>query len=231
MVQLSGESRVLAYRFARDTLSQNFETYPYDARTAVYLAHVLDAAPPEIPKDEEKERIVIERAIELSPKRMQPWYLLANLSIGKADAMQPGAERSALYQQAIEVLQTYAASVPRLAEPRFVLATLYLTMGDREQAKHWVDEALPLYEKDLAVARRAASYFINTEDWAHARTFLADSVELDPTNFPLQYDLAKAEFLSGNVARAKEIVSSLREKAPGLVETDPAFLSALNSAK
>ena len=41
------------------------------------------------------------------------------------------------------------------------------------------------------------------------------------------YDLAKAEFLAGNVERAKEIVALLREKAPGLVETDANFVRAI----
>ncbi|HEY4488185.1 MAG TPA: O-antigen ligase family protein, partial [Candidatus Paceibacterota bacterium] len=42
---LEGEELITAYEFARDTLTKNYERYPYDARTAVYLAHVFDSAP------------------------------------------------------------------------------------------------------------------------------------------------------------------------------------------
>ena len=61
----------------------------------------------------------------------------------------------------------------------------------------------------------------------NARRFLAEVVNSNPTGYPVMYDLAKAEFLAGNVARAKEIVAVLKDKAPGLVETDPAFVRAL----
>jgi O-antigen ligase len=48
---LKGEARIIAYRFVEKVLSENFEKYPYDARTATYYAHVLDSAPPEITRD------------------------------------------------------------------------------------------------------------------------------------------------------------------------------------
>ena len=59
------------------------------------------------------------------------------------------------------------------------------------------------------------------------KRFLSDIVKDNPTDYPVLYDLAKAELLTGNRARALEIVQELRLKAPGLVETDPVFLKSL----
>ena len=65
------------------------------------------------------------------------------------------------------------------------------------------------------------------ENWTHAAAFLEDIVASNPQDFDSTYDLAKISYLSGNVARAKELVAQLRIDKPGLVETDPAFMQAL----
>ncbi|MBI5457033.1 O-antigen ligase family protein [Candidatus Kaiserbacteria bacterium] len=233
VTMLSGEGRLGAYLFARKILSENYEIYPYDARTAVYFAHVLDLAPPEEPTDEATIRAVLSRAIELSPKRMQPWYLLANTSIRKGDALPQGsAEKRTYYLEGIRVLDEYASTVPKLAEPRFVIATLYLTIGEPDVAREWAAEAVPLYTKDYAVAKRAARFYILMEDWEMARSFLTDAVETSEVpDYPMMYDLAKASFLSGRIGDAARIVESLRTEAPGLVETDVRFIAELEASQ
>ena len=232
MTMLSGEARVIAYRFAAKVLSANYERYSYDARTATYYAHTLDSAPPEVTRDDARLNAVIEHAIELSPKRIQPRYLLANQSIRKGDALPQGdPQREKYYRTAIQGLEGYAALVPTFAEPRYVLATLYLTIGEKETAAKWAAEGLAVYKPDEATARRASRYYVIIEDWEHARRFLADTVALDPSDVRVKYDLAKAEFLSDNVARAKQLVEELKVEAPGLAESDPAFMKALEKAK
>lgn len=229
---LKGEARVIAYRFAEKVLSENFERYPYDARTATYYAHVLDSAPPEVTRDDEKLKEVIAHAIELSPRRIQPWYLLANMSIRAGDALPPkDKNKNAHYLNAVAVLTEYSKLVPSMAEPRFVIATLYLTMGDLETAKEWADKGLPLYKTDLPTARRAARYYVMTEDWEQAPRFLEEILSYSPTEYNIKYDLAKAVFLGGDVERARRLVEELKVEAPGLVERDQAFLNAVTEAK
>lgn len=228
MTQLEGEARIVAYRAARNVLEANYEKYPYDARTVVYYAHVLDVAPKGEEADESRVREVLARAIELSPKRIQPRYLLANIAIRKGDALPPGsAAKREQYEEAIQELRSYSELVPDFAEPYYIIATLYQTLKDNAAAKEWADKGLAVYKPDLNTARRASRYYVTNEDWENAKLFLQDIMASEPQNYPVLYDLAKAEFLAGNPDRAREIVTELREKAPGLVETDPAFLSAL----
>lgn len=226
---LDGEARLIAYRAARDVLKDNYERYPYDARTTVYLAHVLDVAPLGEEASEEEVRAVLAHAIELSPKRIQPRYLLANVSIKKGDASPPrSAAKRQHYEEAITELKTYSDLVPDFAEPYYIIATLYQVLGDPTVAREWADKGLATYMKqDTNTARRASRYYITAEDWVNAAHFLKDVVAAERTNYPVLYDLAKAEFLAGNPDRAREIVKTLREKAPGLVETDPNFLRAI----
>ncbi len=226
---LTGEARVDAYQYALDTLTANFGRYPSDARTATYLAHVLDSAPPEISVDETLLRSVLARAIELSPKRAQAQYILSNITLKKGDRAADPTQRNQYYRDAIGTLEKYAENVPHFSEPRFIIASLYFVIGDRVAAKQWADEGLLLYKGGTDIARKALRYYIAAEDWPDVKLFLTDIVKDNPNDYDSLYDLAKAEFLTGNRDRAIQIVQELRLKAPGLVEKDPVFLKSLGS--
>lgn len=222
------EDRRIAYQTAENILSKNFDRYPYDPRTATYLAHVMDTAPAGEVVDEIRLHSVIDRAIALSPKRAQPWYLLANISLRKADAATTENERSLHYKEAIRVLETYAVSQPTLAVPRYVLTTLYYRLGDLSSAKKWADEAYPLYTTpDAAAAGPAVKYYIAVEDWERAVRFLADLVAESPQDYDILYDLAKVTYLAGDPATALRIVEHLRANNPEILATDPNFLAAI----
>lgn len=229
--RLSGEDRIAAYAYALSLLTGNFEKYPYDARTATYLGHVLDTAPPEVAVDDVFNEQVLVRAIELSPLRAQGWYLKANISLRKSDRLAPGdVQKDRYYQEAIAVLEEYAQKEPALPTPRYILATLYYKLGEAAAAKTWADEALPLYtHADPAAAAPAVKYYLATGDWVHAARFLADLVDENPTDYDILYDLAKVVYLAGDPATAERIVAKLREVNPAILETDPNFLAAMKA--
>ncbi len=227
-VMLAGTPRYKAYMNALATLSHNTEIYPYDARTAVYLAHVLDLTPPEAELDEMKLHRVIDTAIALSPNRLQPWYLRANISIRKGDAAKLKNEKAQYYKEGIAIIEEYGKRQPLNADPRYIIANLYLAMGDRVQAEMWANEGERLYRGRLETAQRAVKYYINSENWPMATRFLTDVVAENPTAYELQYDLAKVTFLSGDKEGAKRIVEELRLISPQLIDTDPAFVKAIS---
>src|SRR6185312_3139332 len=110
--------------------------------------------------------------------------------------------KRAAYVQALDILKQYSATVPALAEPRYVIATLYLTLGDKATAAQWADEALPLYVSSTETARRAVKYYLAVQDWPHAEQFLQDIVTGNPTDYNSTYDLAKVSYLAGDKAKA-----------------------------
>jgi len=229
-VQLTGASRVAAYQFALSILTANFEKYSYDARTATYLGHVIDTTPPEVTIDDAFDQKVLARAIELSPLRAQAWYMLANISLRKADAATNTAEKESQYQEAIRVLEAYAKRETTLPVPRYILATLYYKLGDTVMAKKWADEALPLYTTpDAAAAGPAVKYYLAVGDWQNAVRFLADLVTDNPTDYNTLYDLAKVTYLAGDPAAAERIVNQLRQSNPAILETDQNFLQAITA--
>jgi len=230
-VRLSGKERVAAYNYALAVLSANFEKYPYDARTATYLGHVMDTAPQEVPVDEAFDRKTLLRATELSPLRAQAWYMLANIALRKADALPQGdPRREEYFREAVTILEDYALKEASLPVPRYILATLFYKLGDHASAKRWADEAYPLYTTpDTAAAGPAVKYYLAIDDWPHAVRFLSDLVADNPSDYDALYDLAKVTYLAGDPATAERIVVKLRENAPGILETDQNFLAAITA--
>ncbi len=189
---LSGQARVDAYQAALSVLVADFNRYTYDGRTALYLAHVLSLAPPGITVDRTILSSALERAIRLSPKRAQPWYILANLSINDANQYAPGSTgRTAGYAAARDLLSRYIALVPALAAPHYVLAQLFYATGMTKEAAAEAEKGRAVYTEDLETARRAATYYENTLDLPNAAFFLAEVVSLDPSDSAAASDLAK----------------------------------------
>ena len=191
---LEGQERVDAYQSALSILTANFNAYPYDARTALYLAHVLSLAPQGVTVDNNLLSAALERAIRLSPKRSQPWYILVNLSLSQANAYPAGSSlRAAGYAAAQDLLNRYIALVPDLSEPHFVLAQLLFASGDTAGASAEAAKGKLFYQSDVETARRAASYYENALDLPDAAFFLADIVRLDSSDTAAASDLANIQ--------------------------------------
>ncbi len=191
---LSGADLVSAYQVAASILTTNFNRYPYDARTAIYLAHVLTLAPAGASPSRDLLSAALERAIRLSPKRAQPWYILANLSISDANAYPPqSASRLEGYAAARDLLEKFVGLVPTLAEPRFVLAQLLYASGDPQGASAEAAKGKQYYASDLETAKRAAGYYETVLDLPSAAYFLAEVSRLDPTDTAAKADLEKIQ--------------------------------------
>ncbi|HUX81077.1 MAG TPA: O-antigen ligase family protein [Candidatus Paceibacterota bacterium] len=227
---LTGSARVEAYQVALTLLTQNFNQYPYDARTALYLASVLTLPPPGITLDTTLLASALTRAIQESPKRSESWYMLANLSISQANAYPQGSSgRHAGYTAALDILNRYIALVPNLAEPHFVLAQLENATGDTEAASREAALGKKYYVSDLKTALRAAGYYESVSDWNDSLFFLTEIVRLNPSDMTSRYDLAKVTYLTGDKAGAERIVAALRTADPQILETDQNFLSAITT--
>lgn len=228
--QLSGSKLTASYQEAEGILAQEFARTPYDARTALDYADLLSLAPSGVTVNKAELSAAIARAISLSPKRAQPWYILVNTMLTHANSYPAGsAERVNGYAAAEDILNRYIALVPDLAEPHYALAQLELATSNKTAAIAEAAKGKQYYTPDLSTAQRAATFYENVQDWQNAAYFLAQVVQLDPTNVSAQYDLAKAEYLNGQKAEAAQVVAQLRKTNPAILQTDPAFLSAITT--
>ncbi len=226
--QLSGSKRTAAYQEAEGILATEFAKTPYDARTALDYANLLALAPPGVAIDKAQLSAAIARAISLSPKRPQPWYILVNTTLTQANSFPAGSpDRASGYAAAKDLLNRYSALVPALSEPYFTLAQLDLATGDKVGALAEAAKGKQYYTSDLLTAQRAASFYESVQDWPNAVYFLTQVVQQTPNDAAAQYTLAKAEYLNGDKAAADRIVVQLRKSSPNILQTDPAFLSAI----
>lgn len=228
---LIGKERVRAYEYALSVLSANFKKYSYDARTATYLGHVLDTAPPGVAIDDTFNQQVLSRAITLSPLRAQAWYMLANMSLRKADELPQGdLGQETYFREAIAILEEYAQKEPTLPLPRYTLASIYYKLGDMVAAKKWADTGYSLYVlSDVAVAKPAVKYYLAVGEWKPAVRFLQDLIENNPSDYATLYDLAKVTYLAGDPAAAERIVVQLRATNPDILKTDQNFVAAITA--
>lgn len=231
VTQLTGDPLKAGYDYALTLLTENFRKYPYDARTATYLAHVLDTAPPGVAVDDAFDKEVLARAIELSPLRAQAWYMTVNISLRSADVLPDGSlEKTKYYREAIKVLEEYAALEPSLPVAPYILANIYYKLGDKATAGKWADKGLSVYtDADLAAARPAVKYYLAINDWRNAVRFLADIVDDNPSDIDALYDLAKVLYLAGDPAASERVVEKIRSTNPDILKTDLNFLNAITS--
>lgn len=194
LTMLKGADLNLAWQTAYEVLRANYQRYSYDARTATYLLHILDNAPPGVVVDTDFEQVALVRTIELSPKRPQAWYMVTNLALSEANAYPAGSrERILGYNKAREVLGHYITLVPTLAEPHFVLAQLELATGNAEAAAAQAALGKQYYKENLQTARRAVGYYGSILDLPNAAFFLREVVRLDPRDAAAESDLAQLE--------------------------------------
>ncbi len=188
--RLTGSDLTQAYQMAVKFLSENFDRYPYDTRTAVYLAQVIDAAPEHVTPDNDLLQRALGRALEQSPKRPQPWYILVNQALTHANAAPAGSpERTTGYGVATQIIRQYLSLVPTLSMPHYVLAELLSASGDTEGAAREAELGRQYYRENLETALRATKYYEAHLDLPHAKFFLQEVLRIDPTNERAQADL------------------------------------------
>lgn len=226
--RLEGNDLRAAYENARAVLARNLARYSYDARTAVYLAQVLSLAPEGVAPDGALLSEALTRALEESPKRAQPWFILANLSISEANNHPVGSkDRGEGYAAAKDILRRYNELVPRLATTHFVLAQLAYASGDLSEAAEEASLGRQYYTGDEETARRAVKYYGALGDLVNLEFFLSEIVGMAPTDYASAYDLAKVKFFQGDKSGARALVNQLRAVAPSIIDSDPAFSAAI----
>jgi O-antigen ligase len=235
MVHLNGDARATAHRTTLGILSSNFNRLSYEARTAAFLAHVIDQTPPGTAMDIGLLERAIARAIRLTPGHVEPWYHRANIDIRRGDAAVTAQERNSRYANAIATLSQYLELRPERPDPRYVIAGLYRTMGDMALAKAWADAGDAAYGRhaDEYAARAAGKYYITVNEWAKAASFLQFAVQKNHANhgndFATAMLLAKVKYLAGDRAGARDILRQLRIESPATIAGDSAAVAEIEA--
>lgn len=227
--KLTPEDMLASYEFSLKVLEDAIARYPWNVRLYIYWGHIVEGRPAGGSYDEEKLKTFLNKAIELSPKRSQAHYMLANIHLNKAKESTSAAERQEQMAEAARILRVYAEAMPGFSEPRIILANTLLNAGMRTEAETYFNEGMATYEdeKSYALARRVVAYYLAVQDYKAVEPHLEYVVQINPTDYDLWFDLAHIYALNGNREKARVAVEIVQKGNSKILEKDPAFAATL----
>ena len=229
--EFKGNDLLVAYNTTLSILTENFYKYPDNTKNALNLAHLIDITPVGIERDLELLTKAIDRVIFLSPKRLEGWFLKANIPIRKSQEVSDNLEKKKILLEAIDVLKRYIETVPTEVKTHFVIAGIYFSIGENDLAKEWAEKVELFYNGELDIAKEAVTYYISHQNWIKALPFMEVLVTSESKDVVAKYELAKLYYLTGNTEKSLEIYNQLLILNPDLVNSDPAFVKAIESIK
>jgi tetratricopeptide (TPR) repeat protein len=114
--------------------------------------------------------------------------------------------------KAIDHLETAVRLKPDSAEARTNLAATLSHVGDSAQAGEQFRKALELAPQDFDTNHNMGEFYIQSRNVADARPLLERAQRINPSSYDNGYDLAMADFLTGRLAEASQVVQTLLEK-------------------
>ena len=225
--KLHPEELLAGYEFSKRTLEDTIERYPWNVRLYIYWAHIVEGRPAGGSYDEAKLEEFLRKAIELSPKRSQAHYMLANIYLNKEASSTDQVEKKESLTKAISTLASYAEMMPGFSEPRIILANILLAEGMRTEADRYFKEGMESYIPSYEVARRIVGYYLAVKDYQSVEEHLEYVVQNDLENYDLWFDLAHVYYLNGKNDKALQAVQIIQQKSPKTLEKDPAFAATI----
>lgn len=219
--------QIEAYEYALRVLAEEIEKSPRNARLYVYRAHILESRPEGVALDEDLFFETIERAMELSPLRKQPHYILANYYLSKTKNVPYLPSEKENFEKGVEAIASYAEKNPNFAEPRLVLANLLLSNNEKERAEMYIQEAQKVYRPNPSDAERFINYYIRTEEFEKAEPFFEYLVRVNANDMNLLFDLAHIYAYNGKNDEAREALMEIEAVDPSVFERDPDFVRNL----
>jgi O-antigen ligase len=208
-------------------LTRMTEKYPDNARMFVYLGHVLEGRPQGVVLAPGFQERILRRAIELSPKRPQAYYMLANMHLSESlRATDPGV-KAREQAMAADILEEYLELVPRYSEAQAIYASILLGAGRRPEADAAIAKAREYYTGEPSVAKRIVSYLLRTERMAESESYFEAVIAAEPDNYEYKFDLAKVYFINKRYEKAVELLNEVNAARPDILEREPYNVSQI----
>lgn len=227
--KLTPEDMLASYEFSLKMLEDAIERYPWNVRLYIYWGHIVEGRPAGGSYDEVKLEAFLSKAIELSPKRSQSYYMLANIYLNKSAAAASVEEKTENTKRAVSVLERYVALVPDYVEPNIILANILRVGGMRDEADRYFKQGIRRVtdEPDPSLARRILEYYLGIRDYKNAQKYYEYLLKNEPMNYDFWFDLAHIYALNGDREKARAAVEIVQKGNPKILEKDPAFAATL----
>lgn len=218
-----------SYDFSESFLDRLVLKYPWDVRLYIYWGHIVEGRPKGVSYDEQKFVERMKRAIELSPRRPQAYYMLANTYLNKLTGSTL-PQRKELNTKAIEVLRQYADLVPHYAEAQFIVAEVGIKAGEKALAEEYFKRGEVSYVSDFSSAKRAATYLVRINDYSRAEPYFKLLADSQPGNLDAMVDLAKVYYMNGKIDEAIEVLNEVHARDAKYLEKEPDLVNKVLNA-
>jgi len=158
----------------------------------------------------------LEAALQLrpdGPRRLN----LVQLSLAQAAMLQMAGEAAAAEAELDAASQTIGAVVtqwPRYSRAHLVLAMLHFGTDEPERARAELEIAEDLDPTSASLWALWGQYFLSQEDYVSAVARVKRAVELDPDNWQLRLQAARALLEAGNEEGARANVQAALDRVP-----------------
>lgn len=211
---------VKSYEAAAGLYKKLIERYPWNVRLYIYFGHIVENRPEGTTYDEAVFEELMQKAVELSPKRSTAYYIWANVYLAKLKDAKTEAEREKLNDKALEILSLYASRVPDLSDAQFVVSGVAEKAGKKDIAEEYFKKGERVYTPSATLARRAAGYLLRIKDYTRAERYLKDAAEGEANNPDAWFDLAKVYYINGKVDEAVEALNTVNAIDPEALKKD-----------
>ncbi|MDP2709136.1 MAG: O-antigen ligase family protein [bacterium] len=206
------------YELNREKLKFASNNFPLDIKTKMYLAQLILNNYKDKAELEQAEGL-LKRSIELSPTRVEPYYLLYN--VYKAEGKNDLAR--AVLEDLIVILPWYGgAKIMLMSE---------LAADDPARAEELYSAGVKQsYHDSYGGLLKIINYLLNRQRYEETIPYYKNLFRNESDRYDYHLDLAKVYYLTGRIDEAVEEVNLISEKSPLTLEGYEAFVNMVYEA-
>lgn len=206
------------YKLDREKLKLASNNFPLEIRTKMYLGQLILNKYQDIKELDEAE-ILFKESMELSPKRVEPYYLLYNLYYKKGEK----DKARAVIEDLINKLPWYGGVKIML------LGDIYKTEPTR--AEELFREGTKQFGySDFGGLIKIIAYLLDQKKYAETVPYYNDLIKSEPARYDYRLDLAKVYYLSEDIDAAIEQINIIVANSPETLKGNQGFMDTLYSA-
>jgi len=206
ITQYSSQVKLDGFKFTASQLEQGINEMPYFLDYYLNLADIYNTLGAQDQTYYSKAESAIDKAIELYPNVPYIYYKLAVNRLVVGD-----------YAKAVETSQKALALNSNLAQSNWYLGVSQFYAGNIEAAKEATQKALELgysYSNNPSSIYYLSQLSEKLKDYDMAIKSYEEILRLRPTDYEIQFALAKMYKEKGNIDKAKELVQQVVKSAP-----------------
>lgn len=193
------------YQLDREKTKIVSENFPLDIKSRMYLGQLILNNYQDIKELAEAESLLL-RAKELSPSRLEPYYLLYNVYYQQGEK----AKARAILEELVNKLPWHGgAKIMLMAE---------LMKGEPQDAKR-AEELFQQGVKQFGYGSfggliKIISYLLDQNRYGETVPYYLELLQAQPAQYGYRMDLAKVYYLTGEIAKAAEQIKIVETASP-----------------